>query len=142
MICEYWWKYYVLLCSTNLRKLTDNSRTWEGTTVRCGQRLQHSSSHNKAIRARMVTTIRGGLAGRSARGAPETRHSVMHIFANKKLYTVSSNYYMIFLNKGCGFLSNVRGHWPPPIGFCGSLRPRIAFCDLRNECCSLWPQRT
>ena len=127
LICEYWWKCYVL-CSTNLRKPTaQQPDLGGGTTVRCGQRLQHSLSHNKAIRARMVTTIRGSLAGRRARGAPETRHSVMHIFANKKLYTVSSNYYMIFLNKGCGFLSNVRGHWPPPIGFCGSLRPRIAF---------------
>ena len=125
LICEYWWKCYVL-CSTNLRKLAAQQPDLGGApqfAVAKGYNI-----HNKAIRARMVTTIRGGLAGRSARGAPETRHSVMHIFANKKLnYTVSSNYYMIFLNKGCGFLSNVRGHWPPPIGFCGSIWPRIAF---------------
>ena len=123
--------YFVVLTWENLQH---NSRIWGGgTTVRCGQRLQHSLSHNKAIRARMVTTIRGGLAGRSARRAPDKSHSVMHIFVNKKLnYTVSSNYYMIFLNKGCGFLSNVRGHWPPPIGFCGSIWPRIAFLWLKK----------
>ena len=67
LICEYWWKYYVLLCSTNLRKLTAQQPDLGGTTVRCGQRLQHSSSHNKAIRAHMVTTIRGGLGAARAR---------------------------------------------------------------------------
>ena len=104
LICEYWWKYYVLLCSTNLRKLTAQQPDLGG---------HHSSLWPKATTffksqqgySRPYGHHNSWWPGRGAREAPDTRHSVMHIFANKKLnYIVSSNYYMIFLNKGCGWL--------------------------------------